>query len=409
MKNSYRIAFTSLLGNLIEYFGFTLFAIFAKEIGQSFFPKLDSLTQIISVFIIFGTGFLSRPIGAVFFGHLGDKVGRKKSLSYTILGMSIVTFLIAILPEYQAIGITAPIFLLVLRLSQGFFVGGEGPGAALFMLEHSKIANRGQAGGIIIASIVLGSFLAVFAGILMNKLAIQSYLSWRIAFFIASFLGLVGLYLRFSLPETKDFIDMQKKQKILKIPIIMVFQSCWREMILIASLGGMTTAASYIIMAYLTVYLEKQLNIEYFQALKYSSFSIFSFIVSLVILGRISNKYNPRSFIIFFTYLTILLSIPAFIALNSAYYFIFILGLLILPILVAGLCAPAYPYAIEKFAVEVRYSGVGLSYTLGIAVFGGFSPLVCSYLINITGLYYSPAFYIIFLAGFYLFCEKIIV
>ena len=170
MKISYKIAFTSLLGNLIEYFGFTLFAIFAKEIGQSFFPELDSFAQVISVFIIFGTGFLSRPIGAVFFGHFGDKVGRKKSLSYTILGMSVVTLLIAILPGYQAIGIFAPIFLLVLRLAQGFFVGGEGPGAALFMLEHSKIANRGQAGGIIIASIVSGSFLAVLVGILMNKL-----------------------------------------------------------------------------------------------------------------------------------------------------------------------------------------------------------------------------------------------
>ncbi len=408
MQTSHKIAVTSLLGNLIEYFGFTLFAIFAKEIGQSFFPKLDSFTQIISVFIIFGTGFLSRPIGAVFFGHFGDKVGRKKSLSYTILGMSIVTFLIAILPGYQAIGIAAPILLLVLRLLQGFFVGGEGPGAALYMLEHSKIANRGQAGGIIIASIVSGSFLAVSVGILMNKLGISSSLSWRIPFFIASFFGLIGLYLRFSLPETKDFIDIQKKQKILKIPIIKVFKGYWKEMILIASLGGVTTAVSYIIMAYLTSYLEKQLNIEHLQALKYSSFSIFSFIISLIILGRISNKYNPRNFIIFFTYLTILLFIPAFTALNSTNCSVFILGLIILPILAGGLCAPAYPYAIKKFAAEVRYSGVGLSYTLGIAIFGGFSPLICSYLIRVTNLYYSPAFYIIFLAILYLFFEKII-
>jgi MHS family proline/betaine transporter-like MFS transporter len=408
MKISCKIAFTSLLGNLIEYFGFTLFAIFAKEIGQSFFPKLDSFAQIISVFIIFGTGFLSRPIGAVFFGHFGDKVGRKKSLSYTIFGMSIVTFLIAILPGYQAIGIFAPIFLLVLRLAQGFFVGGEGPGAALFMLEHSKIANRGQAGGIIIASIVSGSFLAVLVGILMNKLEIDSSFIWRIPFFIASSLGVIGLYLRFSLPETNDFIDIQKKQKILKIPILRVFRDYWREMILIASLGGVTTAASYTIMAYLTPHLEKQRHIEHVQALKYSSFSIFFFIVSLIILGRISNRYSSRSFILFFSYLAILLFVPAFIALNHPNSIIFILGLLILPIITGGLCAPAYPYAIKKFAAEVRYSGVGVSYTIGIAIFGGFSPLVCSYLIKVTGLYYAPAFYIVGLAILYLFFEKII-
>jgi MHS family proline/betaine transporter-like MFS transporter len=154
--------------------------------------------------------------------------------------------------------------------------------------------------------------------------------------------------------------------------------------------------------------LERQLQIEHLQALKYSSFSIFAFIISLIILGKISNKYNPRRFIISFTYLTILLFIPAFIALNSINYSVFILGLLILPILAGGLCAPAYPYAIKKFAAEVRYSGVGLSYTLGIAIFGGFSPVICSYLIRITNLYYSPAFYVIFLAIVYLFFEKII-
>ncbi|RST63193.1 MFS transporter [Candidatus Aquarickettsia rohweri] len=408
MKISHKIALTSVLGNLIEYFGFTLFAIFAKQIGQSFFPKLDSFTQLISVFIIFGTGFLSRPIGAVFFGHFGDKIGRKKSLSYTILGMSIITFLIAITPDYESIGILAPILLLFLRLSQGFFVGGEGPGAALYMLEHSKTTNHGFSGGIIIASIVSGSFLAVIIGILIDSLQINNSFSWRIPFFVSSILGLIGLYLRFSLPETQDFINAKKEKKILKLPIVKVFQNYWKEMILIASLGGITTSLSYIIMAFLTPYLEKQLNIEHIKALKYSSISIFSFIISLIILGKVSNKFNPRKFIIFFSYLSILLTIPAFIAINSDNSILFMLGLLIFPFLGGGLCAPAYPYAIKIFNTEVRYSGVGLSYTIGIAIFGGFSPVICSYLIKTTELYYSPAFYIIFLALIYLFFEKII-
>ena len=322
--------------------------------------------------------------------------------------MSIVTFLIAILPDYKSVGILAPISLLILRLSQGFFVGGEGPGAALFMIEHTKIVNRGLAGGIVIASIVSGSFLAVLTGIVMDTLQINSSFSWRIPFFISSFLGLIGLYLRFSLPETQDFIKVKKEKKILKLPIVKVFQSYWKEMILIASLGGITTALSYIIMAYLTPYLEKQLNIEHVQALKYSSISIFSFIVSLIIIGKFSNKFNPRKFIIFFSFLSILLIIPAFVALNSNNNALFILGLLIFPFLAGGLCAPAYPYAIKLFNAEIRYSGVGLSYTIGIAIFGGFSPVICSYLIKKTNLYYSPAFYIIFLAVIYLLFEKII-
>ena len=404
----YRIALTSLLGNVIEYFGFTLFAIFAQEIGKSFFPQLDSFSQFISAFLVFGTGFLSRPLGAIFFGHFGDKIGRKKSLSYTILGMSIVTFLIAVLPGYQTLGISAPILLLILRLFQGFFVGGEGPGAALYMLEHSKIGNKGQVGGIIIASIITGSFFATLVGILINKLEIQASFSWRIPFLVASLVGIIGLYLRFSLPETKDFIEVQKQKKILKIPIVKVLQSYWREMLLVASLGGVTTAISYIMMAYLTPYLETQLGISHVSAMQYSLYTIFLFIVFLVVLGNVSNRFDLRSFIITFNYLAVFLLIPVFIAINSENKVSFILGFFILPILGAGMCAPAYPYAIKKFVAEVRYSGVGVGYTIGIAVFGGFAPVICSYLMRVTKLNYSPALYIMGLAILYLALEHIL-
>jgi MHS family proline/betaine transporter-like MFS transporter len=125
-------------------------------------------------------------------------------------------------------------------------------------------------------------------------------------------------------------------------------------------------------------------------------------------MGRISNRFSPRKFTIIFAYLIILLLIPAFLAVNSANYFIFLLGLSCIPILAAGLCAPAYPYAIQKFKAEMRYSGVGVSYTLGIAIFGGFSPVVCSYLMKTTMLSYSPAFYVIGLAFLYVIFENIL-
>ena len=407
-SNKYKIAITSLLGNVIEYFGFTLFAVFSKEIGESFFPNLDSFAQNISVFLVFGTGFLSRPLGALVFGHFGDKIGRKKSLSYTILGMSIVTFLISVAPSYQVCGILAPILLIVLRLCQGFFVGGEGPGAALYMLEHTQARNKGQVGGIVIASIISGSLLATLVGISIQTFSITGSLSWRIPFFIASLCGLIGLYLRFSLPETKDFVLIETEKKILKLPIFEAIRGYWREMLVIASLGGVTTAISYVIMAYLTPYLEKQLDTPRLLAMKYSLYSIFLFVTFLVLMGRISNRFSPRKFTIIFAYLIILLLIPAFLAVNSANYFIFLLGLSCIPILAAGLCAPAYPYAIQKFKAEMRYSGVGVSYTLGIAIFGGFSPVVCSYLMKTTMLSYSPAFYVIGLAFLYVIFENIL-
>jgi MHS family proline/betaine transporter-like MFS transporter len=408
MQNKYRIAITSLLGNTIEYFGFTLFAIFTKSIGESFFPNEGSFTQNAFVLIIFGMGFLSRPVGALFFGHFGDKIGRKKSLSYTILGMSVVTFLIATLPGYQSLGVLAPTLLLVLRLFQGFFVGGEGPGAALYMLEHTKVRNRGIVGGIVISSIVMGSFLAILVAIIVIKLRITGALSWRIPFFLASAAGLIGLYLRFSLPETKDFVNIQDQGKILKVPILTVLKSYWEEVILMVALGGVTTGISYIIMVYLIPYIEKQHNISHFLAMEYSLYTTLLYIVSLIVMGKVSNNFDTKKFIVTFAYLTLILIIPIFLAISDGNKGLLILGLVTLTILGAGMCAPAYPYAIKKFAPEVRYSGVGVGYTIGIAVFGGFTPVICSYLLKITNLVYSPAFYIIALAFIYVTFEYIL-
>ena len=405
-KAEYQIFLTSLIGNVTEYCSFTLFAMLINPMGKSFFPNSDSLTQVTLVFLVFGTGFISRPIGAIFFGHFGDKNGRRQSLIYTILGMSLVTFIISILPEYSAIGVAAPIILTLLRLLQGFFVGGEGPGSALFILEHNTNGHKGFIGGVIVASVVFGSFLAILISLLVEKCDMKSSLSWRIPFFVSSLIGLITLYTRYSLPETKDFIKIKRQSQILAIPIIQVLRYNWQRMILIAFLGGMTTAISYIIMAYLKTYLETQRNVHHLQALQYTSFSIFIFMVSLILLGIIANQYKPRSFIMFFAYLLTFFIIPIFIMLNSSNQFILILGLAIMPILAGGLCAHTYPYAMEQFSTEIRYTGVGLSYTLGIAVFGGFTPVICSYFIRITNLCYSPAFYIIFLGFLYLLCEN---
>ncbi|MFQ3307259.1 MAG: MHS family proline/betaine transporter-like MFS transporter [Candidatus Midichloriaceae bacterium] len=406
MVSKYKIALTSLMGNMIEYFGFAIFAIFATEIGRSFFPKLDSSTQTMFVLLIFGVGFLSRPLGALFFGHFGDRIGRKKSLSYTILGMSCVTFLIAILPDYQSWGIASTFVLIALRLLQGFFVGGEGPGAALYMLEHSKKENMGLVGGVIISSIVLGSFLATLIGIVINFCGITNSFSWRIPFFIASFAGLIGLYLRFSLPETEAFLNVKKEKKILKIPIITVFKDFWKETILIAFLGGITTSISYVIMAYLRQYFENHLGMDHITSMQYSSYGIFAFIVFLIILGKVSDSFQPRMFIITFSYILIFTIIPAFLLLNYGNDFYLFLGSTLISFMGAGLCAPAYPYALKKFSAEVRYSGIGISYTLGIAIFGGFSPVISAYSMKLLKLSYSPAFYLIALAIIYLIFEQ---
>ncbi len=407
MSQRFKIIATSLIGNVIEYFGFTILMVFIKEIGITFFPNFSPEYRETIIFLLFGAGFITRPIGAILFGHIGDRFGRKKALSTTILGMAVVTFFIAIIPGYSSIGIFAPLALVLLRLAQGVFVGGEGPGSALYMLEHSKKEDKISTGGIIISSIVAGSFLATLSGVIISNIGINPELAWRIPFVIVSILGVVGIYLRVSLPETNDFIKAQKEKKIVKLPILKSLRLYWKQMILIASLGGITTSASYLVMAYIGNYLKSYAGIAPHVAMKYSLLSISLYILSLLVIGRLCSTLSAKKIIITFNALILLAIVPIFLCLRSENGFLFFSAIIALPVLTAGLCAPAYPYATEIFKTEVRSSGIGASYTIGIAIFGGFTPAICNYLIKITGIYYSPSFYIIFLALIYWMFERL--
>jgi MHS family proline/betaine transporter-like MFS transporter len=406
-KLNLKILFTALSGNIIEYYGFTLFAVFAVLIGGEFFPEQDDFSQKISAFMIFGTGFISRPLGAIFFGHLADKIGRKISLSHTILGMSITTILIAIIPNYASIGSFSIFLLILLRLAQGFFVGGEGPGSALYLMEHTTPKNKGFAGGCLIASIVSGSLLAMIIGLVLHNLPIDNHIKWRLPFIFASILGLIGLYLRLILPETNDFIAIKKQNNILQIPIKNAIKEKWQQILVLAALGGITTAISYIIMAFMSFYLETQIGLSKEMSMYIAILGIFFYVISLLIMGKVANFCNKRKLTIYTCYLLFFTILPIFYLLSYGYSLIALLAFILMSLLAAGLCAPAYPYAEEKFTAEFRCSAVGFGYTLGIAIFGGFTPAISTYLIELTGLNVAPAFYIMFLAALYLITEHL--
>jgi len=407
MLKKNKIILTSLIGNVIEYYEFTVFAVFAAQIGQAFFPKYNPFLQILFAQVLFGLGFVTRPLGSLVFGHFGDQIGRKKVLSYTILGMSSVTFFIGITPSFESIGMIAPILVFIFRLLQGFFVGGEGSGAALYMLEHEQHKNKGLVGGIVIASIVLGAFLATLVGINLSKFYGAENVNWRIAFFIGSAIGLVGLYLRFSLPETTDFTKVVRDKKFVKLPILEVIKHYWRKMIVIVVLGGVNTALSYTLMAYLTTHLKTNLHFDQAKAMLYSMYSLAVYMLMLLLFGIISNRFKFKNFINFFAVLIIIFTIPIFKAISSNNYIILIAGLTLLPLLSAGICAPAYPYIYKMFKTEIRYSGVAVSYNLGIAIFGGFAPAINTFITEASGLTYAPAIYLITLTAVYLLVDAI--
>jgi MFS transporter, MHS family, proline/betaine transporter len=403
MKHA-RILLSSLLGNTLEYYEFTIFAIFAVQISKTFFPEYAPDTQILLTFTIFGIGFIARPIGSAVFGHIGDKIGRKIALVLTIGGMSIVTIAIGLMPSYKAIGIFSPILLALLRLLQGLFLGGEGVGVAIYILEHAlgdifKI-RRGVIGGLIFTANLSGTLIAGVVGIIINNTIGLDTFTWRFAFVIGGICGLLVGFLRLSLPETELFNKISKKKKP-KLPLVHMMRNHFREAILVIAFGGFTATIAHINKGYLATYF--QLVMKFSANTAFLFVSYVSALIALLapILGYFSDKYTYRRFNKVIIAAIIIFYLPSFMLITSHSYFYVFLGLTFIAILTAAILTPTYVFLSDLFPAEVRYSGVGVNFNLGVTIFGGFAPLVSTYLTHITELNYAPAFYVLTLAVIY--------
>jgi MHS family proline/betaine transporter-like MFS transporter len=404
MKHS-RILLGSLLGNTLEYYEFTIFAIFAIQIGKAFFPDLTASTQIFLTFLIFGVGFIGRPLGSAVFGHIGDKIGRKIALILTIVGMSAVTICIGFLPNYNTIGILAPILLSLFRLMQGLFIGGEGAGAAVYVLEHELEKTfklrRGVVGGLIFTANLSGTLIASLVGLAINNtIGLDSY-SWRLAFIIGGICGLLVGFLRLSLPETDNFSKIKHESKP-KIPLLHMFQNHFKEAMLVIAFGGFTASISYMNKGYLATYFQATMKFSPNISLMCVSYVAALIAIFSPILGYFSDKYTYRKFNKIIIVTIIAFYLPAFMFLTSHNYYYVALGLTLIAILTSAILTPTYVFLSDLFPPEVRFSGVGINFNIGVTIFGGFTPLISTYLTQVTGLNYAPAFYVVTLAVIYM-------
>ena len=255
MKRNQIIA-ASVVGSALEFYDFCLFGVLSTILSQVFFPKTHPFLGIVSIFMIHATSFLVRPLGGILFGWIGDKMGRKKALSLSILLMSLPTTFIGLLPSYDSIGFLAPLLLVVFRLMQGFFVGGEHNGAAIFLMEHSKENQTGFAGALVLAGVSIGSIFALLMGSLFSKNTMPDW-AWRIPFFIGSLGGLVGHFIRRRLSETPCFVEMVEKKKVLKHPLKTIFSTHKKSLLIALGVGGFSGVLGHSLSMYVGVYLAK--------------------------------------------------------------------------------------------------------------------------------------------------------
>ncbi|MBX5334248.1 MFS transporter [Rhodococcus fascians] len=387
-------------GHAVEWFEFGVYGYLATILGHVFFPSEDPTTSVLSALAVFGVAFFARPVGAVFFGHLGDKLGRRTILAATILLMGGATTCIGLLPSYETIGIFAPILLIALRLLQGLSAGGETSGAAAFLSESAPKGRRAlwtssiQAVGII-AFVCAASLVAVLNAVLGDE-AMQSW-GWRLPFLLSLPLALVGLYLRFKVEETPAFKAAAKKDASAKerVPIMELFARHKRSLILLIAIVMVEAVASYVAKTYASTYLISTVGLGRTAALLSTSITLLIAAALVPFFAILSDRIGRKPLLLGGTIGLILIAIPAFMLISSGSLLGAIFGQILAIIPGTAISVAVVVAQTELFPTRVRYSGAAFGYNVAYALFGGTAPYVAAALVAASGLKLAPAFYLV--------------
>ncbi|HEY4969101.1 MAG TPA: MFS transporter [Steroidobacteraceae bacterium] len=409
MPNKTRAIVATSIGNMLEWYDFTVYALFAGYIAGNFFPGDDKNTRLLKTFLVFGLGFVVRPLGAVLIGNYGDRAGRKAALTLTILLMAAGTGIIALSPTYAAIGIGAPLLLLLGRVLQGFSAGGEIGGATAYLLESAEPAQRGRVASWLEASMgmanILGALAAFSVTAVLSTSEVQAW-GWRIPFIFGLTIAPVGLYLRRSLDET-DAFQAEERQRAHtakpKAPLLEIFRNHGRSLFVGFCVAVLWAVAVYVLMIYLPTYVQRAdtFGFSASQAFGASLIGNIPFVIGCVWFGSWSDRIGRRRSLALSAALLFIAVLPLFLWLKADPTLpTLIIVQAIVCLLVASFVGVAPAALSEIFPTGVRSTGTSLVYNGAFTLFGGFAPMILTWLIQRSGgSIYSPAWYVMLAAG----------
>lgn len=390
-----RVALSSFLGNFIEWFDYATYTYFAITIGAVFFPE-SGVNSTLMAFAVFALSFIFRPLGAVFWGNMGDKKGRKWSLSISIFLMSGAAFLIGCLPSFAAIGIASPVLLLVLRSVQGFSAAGEYSGAAVFLAEYAPADKRGRYCSLVPASTATGLFVGSTVALVLKNVLPEAALiewGWRIPFLMAGPLGYIAHFIRTRLEDSPAFHEMEHEKKEVDRPSRLVFKKYRRRLLSSIAATMVNSVGFYLVLTYLPTYLTSYTTMGASEAQLATDIALVTYIFIIFGAGRLSDRVGRRRMLLGACATFIVLSIPCFLMLGTASLPIVIVAELIMCVTLSLNDANIACYQAEMFPTEVRYTGAALGSNIAYVVFGGTASFVATALIDATGNGLMPAFY----------------
>jgi len=386
------------LGGSLEYYDFIIFGLFAHNIAAQFFPTHSPFLSMVLSLSVFAIGYVIRPLGGIVLSSWGDRYGRRPVFLVSIFVVTTVTIVLGLLPSYERLGVWAPTLLILLRVVQGFCLGGEMPGAVTYAVEAAP-ARAGLAGAVIICALNLGVLLATFV-----NFCIQTALpptdagayGWRIAFLFGGLCGIASYWMRRNLDESTEFKDMQ--QTVVRQPFLETLRHHSRAVIVGALTIGVMAAVTGILYGHMPAYLVQQLNYAPQAVAVAQNVFLAISVPAVLVCGWLADRMTRRKLLQISTVLLILLSYPFYWAIVNHQGNLSLL--FAVAAIVFALASGTWPSILaDQFPVQVRYSGIAIAYNLAVVAFSGFGPLAAVLLVHATASLIGPAYYVIGVCG----------
>ena len=380
-------------GNVLEWYDFTVYGFLAPILARAFFPSDDPVASLLSAFAVLAVGYAARPVGSVIYGYIGDRIGRKPALLSSVILMGTGSVLIAILPTHAEIGVTATVLLVCIRIVQGISVAGEYAASGVLVVEEAHHRRRGTMGAWIAFAMMLGCVLGSGVPALISTLVTDEQMSawgWRIAFGFGGAVAAFSAVLRIHLSESSELKKLEEREKS---PVLLAIRGYWRVIIQMIVLLIPTSVIYFLIFVYAASYLTKDMHFSTAQALDVSTINLIVIAFLALVAGRLSDRFGRRALMMVGSVGTLLFALPLWALMHEQSLLVVFLGQLGFAAFNAIGWALALTVLSEMVPTQVRCSAVSLGYNLCLAIFGGTTPLVATYLVSRTSDDFAPAYY----------------
>lgn len=390
--------FGAAIGTMIEYYDYVLFSIFLPIFSPLFFPAASTYESLVKGYFILLITLFARPLGGIFFGYLGDFLGRRKALLTSMYGIALGTFLIGIIPSYATIGIWATSLIIFGKAIQIFCFGGEYNGAGIYVVEHAQNKREALYGSLLTAMTSVGSLIASLTGVILT-LPFMPEWSWRIAFMLGGLIGVFGIIYRKNLLESPHFV----KADVQAHSINNMVKRFPRELLAGVFIGGFATVPFVTVLTFINPVLMTKGYFTSHQLMLMQTLFSFVALLSLIFVGAIADKKTPKKVMLLSCVCLAIFSYPLLLLVDSGKLFLLIPSLAMIIVINEFLLGPSNAFLKNLFPMQYRYRGASLSFCLGMSLFGGITPIIENCLYKMTGQFSVCSLWLIFIGvGTYL-------